>query len=134
MVKKLVESMMPSTVFDVAGIPDLWRAASAESVIARRYNPRPEHKVAHHTEDARHEHQLPSARAQPEPHRLLMSLDSSQQVIGEHKKTQHRRQLVTVPAMVLADRDFFFRCAVVSEKEPNEPDRYVQSVVAQDHP
>src|SRR5712691_6058712 len=40
----------------------------------------------------------------PEPHRPFMSLDSSQQVIGENEKTQHRRQLVTVRAIVLADR------------------------------
>jgi len=52
-----------------------------------------------------------------------MSLDSSQHAIGENEETQHRRQLVTVRAMVLADRDFFSRCAVVGEKEPNEPDR-----------
>jgi len=58
-----------------------------------------------------------------------MSLDSSQQVIGENKETQHRRQLVSVPAMALEDRDFFFRCALVGEKELNEFDRYVQSIV-----
>jgi hypothetical protein len=52
-----------------------------------------------------------------------MSLDSSQHAIGENEETQHRRQLVTVRAMVLADRNFFSRCAVVGEKEPNEPDR-----------
>jgi len=62
-----------------------------------------------------------------------MPLDSSQQLIGENEETQHRRQLVTVRMMVLADRDSFSRCAV-GEKEPNKPDRYVQSVVAQDHP
>jgi hypothetical protein len=63
-----------------------------------------------------------------------MSLDSSQYVISENKETQHGRQLVTERAIVLADRDFFSRCAVVGEKEPNEADRYVQSVMAQDHP
>jgi len=31
--------------------------------------------------------------------------------------------------MGLADRDFFSRCALVGEKEPNESDRYVQSIV-----
>jgi hypothetical protein len=62
-----------------------------------------------------------------------MPLDSSQQVIGENEETQHR-QLVTVQMIVLADRDSFSRCAVVGEKETNKPDRYVQSVVAQDHP
>jgi len=57
-----------------------------------------------------------------------MSLDSSQQVIGENEKTRHRRQLVTVRAIVLADRGFFSCCAIVSEKEPNEPDRYVRAL------
>jgi len=124
MVKKLVEPIMPSKVFDVDGIPASGGPLlSAGSAIPRRYNPTPEQKLAHHTKDTRHEDQLPSARTQPEPHRLLMSLDSSQHAIGENEETQHRRQLVTVRAMVLADRNFFSRCAVVGEKEPNEPDR-----------
>jgi hypothetical protein len=59
-----------------------------------------------------------------------MSLDSSRRVTGENEETQHRRQLVTVRAIVLADRDFFSRYAIVGEKEPNEPDRYAQSVMA----
>src|SRR5260370_41947348 len=130
----LIQSIMPSTVFDGDGIPD-WGGLllSAGSAIARKYNPRPEQKLAHHTENARHEDQLPSARSQPQPHGLPWSLDSSQQVIGENKETQHRRQLVTVRSVVLADRDSFSCCAIVGEKEPNKPDRYVWSVVAQDH-
>src|SRR5438552_17091938 len=86
MVKKLVESIMPSTVFDGDGIPD-WGGLllSTGSAIARKYNPRPEQKLAHHTENTKHEDQLPSARFQPQPHCLPWSLDSSQQVIGENK-------------------------------------------------
>ena len=77
-VKKLVESIMPSTVFDGDGIPD-WDGLllSADSAIACTYNPRPEQKLAHHTENTRHEDQLPSARSQPQPHGLPRSLDSS---------------------------------------------------------
>jgi hypothetical protein len=50
-------------VFNVDGIPD-WEVPpfSTDSWIARRYNPRPEQKVAHQTEDARHKDQLPSTR------------------------------------------------------------------------
>ena len=50
-------------VFHVYGIPD-WEVPlfSAHSWIARRYNPRPEQKVAHQTEDARHKDQLPLTR------------------------------------------------------------------------
>src|SRR5439155_1680501 len=126
MVKKLVESIMPSTVFDGDGIPAWGGCYSPRvSAIARKYNPRPEQKLAHHTENTKHEDQLPSARFQPQPHCLPWSLDSSQQVIGENKETQHRRQLVTVRSVVLADRDFFSSCAMVGEKEPNKPDRYV---------
>jgi len=126
---------MPSKVFDVNGIPGSGGLLlSAGSATVRTYNPTPGQKLAHHTEDTRHDDQLPSARTRPEPHRRLMSLDSSQQVIGENEGTQHRRQLVTVRVMVLADRDFFSRCAAVGEKEPNEANRYVQSVMAQDHP
>jgi hypothetical protein len=135
MVKKLIESIKPSRVFDVDGIPASGLPLlSAGSAIARIYNPIPEQKLAHHTEDTRHEDQLPPARTQPEPRRLLMPLDSSQQAIGENEETQHRRQLVNVQMIVLADRDCFSRCAVVDEKEPNKPDRYVQSVVARDGP
>src|SRR5260370_21438543 len=125
MVKKLVESIMPSTVFEGDGIAD-WGGLllSAGSAIARKYNPRPEQKLSHHTENTRHEDQLPSARSQPQPHGLPWSLDSFQQVIGENKETQHRRQLVTVRSVVLADRDFFSSRAVVSEKTPNKHDRY----------
>jgi hypothetical protein len=59
-----------------------------------------------------------------------MSVDPSQQVVGENEETQHRCQLVTVRAIVLADRDFVLCCAVVCEKEPSKPDRDVQSIVA----
>src|SRR5690242_18388422 len=45
---------------------------SAGSAIARTYNPTSEQKLAHHTEDIRHEDQLPpatnSARTTPSPH------------------------------------------------------------------
>src|SRR5580704_19666212 len=78
MVKKLVESIMPGTVFDVDEILDCGGPLlSADSAIARTNNPRPEQKLAHHTEDPRHEDQLPSARSQPQPHVLSRSLDSS---------------------------------------------------------
>jgi hypothetical protein len=122
MVKKLVESIMPSTVFDGDGIPD-WGGLllSAGSAIARKYNARPEQKLAHHTENTRHEDQLPSARSQPQPHGLPWSLDTFQQVIGENKETQYRRQLVTVRSFVLADRDFFSSCAIVGEKSQTNP-------------
>ncbi len=87
LVKKLVDSIKPSRVFDADGIPACGGPLlSAGSAIARIYNPIPEQKLAHHTEDTRHEDQLPSARTQPEPHRLLMPLDSSQQAIGENRK------------------------------------------------
>jgi hypothetical protein len=38
---------------------------STGSANARKYNPRPEQKLAHHTENTRHEDQLPPARSQP---------------------------------------------------------------------
>jgi hypothetical protein len=57
-----------------------------------------------------------------------MSVDPSQQVVGENEETQHRCQLVTVRALVLADRDFVLCCAVVGEKEPSKPDRHVQTL------
>ena len=135
MVKKLVEPIMPGKVFDVNGIPDsgglLLPAGSARS---RPYNPTPDQKLAHHPEDTRHDEQLPSARTQPEPHRLLRSLDPSPYGSGENEETPHRRQLVAGRAVVLADRDWFSPCAVVGEKEPNQADRSVQSVRAQDQP
>lgn len=135
MAKKLVEPIMPSTVFDIDWNSDLGRTATlAGAALARIYNSTPEQNLAHHTENTRHKDQLPSAQTQPEPHRLLMPLDSSQQSIAENKETQHCRELVTVRMIVLADRDSFSRCAIVDEKEPNKPDRYVQSVVTQDHP
>ena len=63
-----------------------------------------------------------------------MSLDMSQQAINEDKETEHSRQWVEVGA-ILADPDFFFRRgAVVGERQPNEPDHDVQSVVPQDYP
>ena len=87
LVKKLVDSIKPSRVFDADGIPACGGPLlSAGSAIARIYNPIPEQKLAHHTEDTRHEDQLPSARTQPEPHSLLMPLNSSQQAIGENRK------------------------------------------------
>ena len=92
MVKKLVACIMRGTIFDVDGIPASGgMLLSAGSAMARTYNPRPEQKLAHHTEETRYGDQLPSARTQPEPHRLL-TFDSSQQVVGENEETQHRRQ------------------------------------------
>src|SRR6266849_4686870 len=114
MVKKLVESIMPSTAFDWnAGQTQGGPLISAGSAIARIYNSTPEQELAHHTENTRHQDQLPAARTQPEPHRLLMPLDSSQQAIGENKETQHCRELVSVRMIVLADRDSFSSSAVV---------------------
>ena len=77
LVKKLVECIMPGTVFDVDEILD-WGGPLlfADSAIARTNNPRPEQKLAHHTENTGHEDQLPSARSQPQPHGLPRSLDS----------------------------------------------------------
>src|SRR5690349_23788250 len=126
---------MLSTVFDIDGIPG-WGGPllSTDLAIARTYHPRPEQKLAHHTENTRHENQVPSARSQPQPHGLPRSLDSSQQVVGENEETQHRCQLVTVRAIVLADSHFFSGGGIVDEEEPNESDRDVHSVVAQDHP
>ena len=67
-VKRLVESMMPGTAFDADGIPASgWQLLSPASAVW--YNPTPEQKLAHHTEDARHEDQLPSVRTRPEPFR-----------------------------------------------------------------
>jgi hypothetical protein len=120
---------MPITIFDVDGIPGR-PLLSAALAIACTYNPRPEQKVAHYTEGTGHEDQLPSARTQPAPGGLLLPLNPSQQVLHENEETQHRRQLVTVRAMVLADREFFSCRAVVGEKEPNDPDSYVQRVMA----
>ena len=78
MVKKLVACIMPSTIFDLDGIPASGGLLlSTGSAMARNYNPRPEQKLAQHTEETRYEDQLPSARTQPEPHRLL-TFDSSQ--------------------------------------------------------
>ena len=93
------------TVFDSDGIPD-WGGLllSAGAAIARKYNPRPEQKLAHHTENTRHEDQLPSARSQPQPHGLPWSLDSLQQVIGENKETQRRRQFAGVLEFLAAVR------------------------------
>ena len=49
-------------------------------------------------------------------------------------KAHQRRESVTIPTMPLADRDFFFRCAVIDEREPDESHGYVQDVVAQNCP
>jgi hypothetical protein len=68
LVKKLVESMMRGTAFDADGIPASgWPLLSPASAVW--YNPTPEQKLAHHTENAQHEDQLPSARTRPEPFR-----------------------------------------------------------------
>src|SRR5262245_24189176 len=52
------------------------------------------------------------------------------------KMTKHTsaRELPTIPTMPLPDRDFFFRCAVIGQREPDESHGYVQDVVAQNHP
>src|SRR5215472_14201082 len=42
--------------------------------------------------------------------------------------------LVTVPAMSLADCDCFFCCAVITERKPDKSDGDIQDVVAQDYP
>src|SRR5215470_9826167 len=92
-----------------------------DSAIAPTYNLRPEQKLQNHTEYPKHEDQFPSARTHPEPYRRPGSLDSPQHVIRENDKAHQRRQLVTVPTMPLTDRDFSFRYAVISEREPDEP-------------
>jgi hypothetical protein len=77
MVKKLVACIMRSAIFDIDGIQALsGLLLSAGSAMALNYNPRPEQKLAHHTEQSRYEDQLPAARTQPEPCRLL-TFDSS---------------------------------------------------------
>src|SRR5215813_8002338 len=96
------------------------------SAIATTNNLRPEQKLQDHTEYPRHEDQFPSARTHPSPDRLPRSLESPQHVIREKEKASQRRQLVTIPAMLLADRDF--GCAVVSERKPDESDGQVQNV------
>src|SRR5262245_58777736 len=101
-----------------------------DSAIAPTYNLRPEQKLQNHTEYPKHEDQLPSARIHPEPYRLPGSLDSPQHFIRENDYAHQRRELVTVPTIPLADRDFFFRCAVISERKPDESHDYVQDVVA----
>src|SRR5438094_2056973 len=126
MVKKLVESIMPSTVFDGDGSP-AWGGCYSPRVrrlpvsTIRDQNRSwhttlrtPNTKISSHLPDLSHNHIVSP-----------WSLGSSQQVIGENKETQHRRQLVTVRSVVLADRDFFSSCAMVGEKEPNKPDRHV---------
>jgi hypothetical protein len=83
--KKLVACITPSMIFDVDGIL-AWGGLllCAGSAMAWTHNPTPEQKLAYHAEDTRHDDQLPSARTQPEPHRLLMTLDSPQLVICEN--------------------------------------------------
>ena len=105
-----------------------------DSAIAPTYNLRPEQKLQNHTEYPKHDDQFPSARTHPEPYRLPGSLDSPQHVIRENDKAHQRRDLVTIRTMPLADRDFFFRCAVIGEREPDESHGYVQDVVAQNCP
>ena len=104
------------------------------SPIAGIHNLRPERELQKHTEYPRDHDQFPSARTHPEPYRLPGSLDSPQHVIRENDKAHQRRELVTIPTMPLADRDFFFRCAVIGEREPDESHGYVQDVVAQNCP
>ena len=105
-----------------------------DSAIAPTYNLRPEQKLQNQTEYPKHEDQFPSARTHPEPYRRPGSLDSPQHVIRENDKAHQRRQLVTVPTMPLTDRDFFFRYAAISEREPDESHDYVQDVVPQNCP
>ena len=105
-----------------------------DSAIAPTYNLRPEQKLQNHAEYPKHEDQFPSARIHGEPYRIPRSLDSRQHVIREYDKAHQRRELVTVATMSLADRGFFFRCAVISERKPDEPHDYVQDVVAQNCP
>src|SRR5262249_15973482 len=105
-----------------------------DSAIATTYNLRPEQKLQNHTEYPKHNDQFPSARTHPEPYRLPGSLDSPQHVIRENAKAHQRRELVTVPTMPLEDRDFFFSCAVISERKPDESHDDVQDVVAQSRP
>ena len=58
MVKKLVACIMRGTIFDVDGIPASGGLLlSAGSAMALNYNPRPEQKLAHHTEQSRYEDQ-----------------------------------------------------------------------------
>ena len=126
MVKKLVESIMPSTVFDGDGIP-AWGGCYSPRVrrlpvsTIRDQNRSwhttlrtPNTKISSHLPDLSHNHIVspgPSIR----PSRLSAKI----------RKHKHRRQLVTVRSVVLADREFFSSCAMVGEKEPNKPDRYV---------
>jgi hypothetical protein len=75
MVKKLARAIMPrpTTMFDVDEILDSGRLLhSASSAMARTYNPRPEQKLAHHTEDTEQEDQLPSDRTQRIDSRLIV--------------------------------------------------------------
>src|SRR5215471_10163928 len=102
------------------------------SAIATTYNLRPEQKLQDHTEYPRHEDQFPSARTHPSPERLPRSLESPQHVIREKEKASQRRQLVTIPTMLWADRDF--GCAVICERQPDKSDGDIQEVVAQDYP
>src|SRR5215831_5488886 len=88
-----------------------------DSAIAPTYKLRPEQKLQNHTEYPKHEDQFPSARIHAEPYRLPGSLDSPQHFVRENDYAHQRRELVTVPTMPLADRDFFFRCAVISERK-----------------
>ena len=104
------------------------------SPIAGSDSLRPEQKLQEHTKHSRHQDQFPSARTHPESYRLRWPLDSPQHVIPENDKANQRRELVTVPTLPLADRHFFFRCAVINETKPDESHGYVQDVVAQNCP
>src|SRR5215467_2322509 len=126
------QRVMPSTNFVVMSRLD-GVLLSTVTAIAHMYNIRPKQKLAQHTEDSEHQDQPPSARTKSEPHRIPGSLYLFQQAIQENEETQHRPQLVTVRFRVLPDGSFSFG-AVFGEMDPNQPDRHVQNVVAQNQP
>src|SRR5262249_16357628 len=105
-----------------------WALLPARSAMIRRYGPVPDQKLEHHTEHPGHEGELQYGGTG----RHLMCLDLFQHVISENQDTQHGRQLINVQMVVVVDHDFLRR-AVVGQEQPNEPNREVQSVVAQDH-
>src|SRR5260370_16486066 len=96
-----------------------------DSAIAPTYNLRPEQKLQSHTEYPKHDDQFPSARTHPEPYRLPGSLDSPQHVIRKNDKPHQPRELVTIPTMPLADRDFFFPCAAIPQNDPDNSHGHV---------
>src|SRR4051812_3219935 len=106
---------------------------STASARVRTYHTRPEQQLTHDTEEARHHDQFPAARTPPERGRLLLSLDTPQEMISEQEETEQSHQLVTVGGRIGAEGDFF-RGTALRQPEPNEPDREVQRIVAQDRP